>query len=330
MTGQLFFYNKLQLLFPFFLSCNKANKLSSMDSSQGSSAATSTLQKIVIPNSNNEKLVGLLHDTGSTEIVVLCHGCLSNKNDPIIKYVAAAIEKEGISAFRFDFSGNGESEGSFYFGNYNYEADDLRSVIQYFTNMNRVVPIILGHSKGGNVVLVYASKYHDISSVINLTGYSDMKKDLVRRLGENYLERIKQQGFIDAREGTAVLLWLITFTVLSQISYLVLSLSMRWSVVTEWRNIKVIDYRVTKESLMERLNTNMHEICLKIDKECRVLTVYGSADEVIPLEDAKAFEKIIPNHKLEIVEGADHCYHEHLSQLATTVMEFIKTVIVNN
>ncbi|XP_010478359.1 PREDICTED: putative uncharacterized protein YDL057W isoform X2 [Camelina sativa] len=298
MTGQLFFYNKLQLLFPFFLSCNKANKLSSMDSSQGSSAATSTLQKIVIPNSNNEKLVGLLHDTGSTEIVVLCHGCLSNKNDPIIKYVAAAIEKEGISAFRFDFSGNGESEGSFYFGNYNYEADDLRSVIQYFTNMNRVVPIILGHSKGGNVVLVYASKYHDISSVINLTGYSDMKKDLVRRLGENYLERIKQQGFIDARE--------------------------------EWRNIKVIDYRVTKESLMERLNTNMHEICLKIDKECRVLTVYGSADEVIPLEDAKAFEKIIPNHKLEIVEGADHCYHEHLSQLATTVMEFIKTVIVNN
>ncbi|XP_010460756.1 PREDICTED: uncharacterized protein LOC104741569 [Camelina sativa] len=220
------------------------------------------------------------------------------QNDPIIKYVAAAIEKEGISAFRFDFSGNGESEGSFYFGNYNYEADDLRSVIQYFTNMNRVVPIILGHSKGGNVVLVYASKYHDIRNVINLTGYSDLKKDLVRRLGENYLERIEQQGYIDARE--------------------------------EWRNIKVIDYRVTKESLMERLNTNMHEVCHKIDKECKVLTVHGSADEVIPLEDAKAFEKIIPNHKLEIVEGADHCYNEHLSQLATTVMEFIKTAIVNN
>jgi len=41
-----------------------------------------------------------------------------------------------------------ESEGSFYFGNYNYEADDLHSVIRYFTNMNRVVPIIIGHSKG--------------------------------------------------------------------------------------------------------------------------------------------------------------------------------------
>ncbi|XP_019094633.1 PREDICTED: uncharacterized protein LOC104757322 isoform X2 [Camelina sativa] len=264
-----------------------------MDSSQGSSAATSTLQKIVIPNSNNEKLVGLLHDTGSTEIVVLCHGYRSNKNDPVMKTVATAIEKEGISAFRFDFSGNGESEGSFYFGNYNYEADDLHSVIRYFTNMNRVVPIILGHSKGGDVVLVYASKYHDIPNVINLSGRYDLKKGIGERLGEDFLEIVKQQGFIDVQEGNS-------------------------------------GYRVTEESLMERLNTDMHEAGLKIHKECRVLTVHGSADEVIPLEDAKEFAKIIPNHKLEVVEGADHCYTKLLSQLGTTVLEFIKTVIVTN
>ncbi|CAE5958846.1 unnamed protein product [Arabidopsis arenosa] len=260
-----------------------------MDSSQGISATTQ--QKIVIPNSNNEKLVGLLHETGSTEIVVLCHGFRSTKNDLVMKNVAAAIEKEGISAFRFDFSGNGESEGSFYFGNYNYEADDLHSVIRYFTNMNRVVPIIIGHSKGGDVVLVYASKYHDIHNVINLSGRYDLKEGIGQRLGEDFLERIKQQGFIDIKEGNS-------------------------------------GFRVTEKSLMERLNTDMHEACLKIDKECRVLTVHGSADEVIPLEDAKEFAKIIPNHKLEIVEGADHCYTKHQSQLVTTVMEFIKTVIV--
>ncbi|CAA0254968.1 unnamed protein product [Arabidopsis thaliana] len=279
--------------FPFKkkrISCNKSNKLR-MDSSQGISATTQ--QKIVILNSNNEKLVGLLHETGSTEIVVLCHGFRSTKNDQVMKNVAAAIEKEGISAFRFDFSGNGESEGSFYFGNYNYEADDLHSVIRYFTNMNRVVPIIIGHSKGGDVVLVYASKYQDIRNVINLSGRYDLKRGIGERLGEDYLERIKQQGFIDIKEGNA-------------------------------------GFRVTEESLMERLNTDMHEACLKIDKECRVLTVHGSADEVIPLEDAKEFAKIIPNHKLEIVEGADHCYTKHQSQLITNVMEFIKTVIVKN
>ncbi|XP_010503363.1 PREDICTED: uncharacterized protein LOC104780562 [Camelina sativa] len=268
--------------------CKGAKKSLRMDPSQGIQE-----QRIVIPNSHNEKLVGLLHETGSTEIVVLCHGFRSNKNNQIMNNVAAAIEKEGISAFRFDFSGNGESEGSFYYGNYSHEADDLRSVIQYFSKMNRVVPIILGHSKGGDVVLLYASKYHDIRNVINLSGRYDLKKGIKERLGEDFLERIKQQGFIDVGDGKS-------------------------------------GYRVTEESLTEKLNTNMHEACLKIDKECRVLTVHGSGDEVIPVEDAKEFAKIIPNHKLEIVEGANHCYTENQSQLVSAVMEFIKTVIVKN
>lgn len=34
-----------------------------------------------------------------------------------------------------------------------------------------------------------------------------------------------------------------------------------------------VDYRVTEESLMDRLNTNMHDVCLQIDKGCRL---YGS------------------------------------------------------
>lgn len=66
------------------------------------------------------------------------------------------------------------------------------------------------------------------------------------------------------------------------------------------------------------------------DVNGRVLTVHGSDDEVIPVGDAKEFAKIIPNHKLEIVEGADHSYTKHQSQLVSTVMEFVKTVMVKN
>uniref|UniRef100_A0A1J3CRE9 Serine aminopeptidase S33 domain-containing protein n=2 Tax=Noccaea caerulescens TaxID=107243 RepID=A0A1J3CRE9_NOCCA len=269
------------------ISCNKLI----MDSVENNPVCAQ--KKIVIPNSHSEKLVGLLHETGSREIVVLCHGFRSSKNHQIMNNVATAIEKEGISAFRFDFSGNGESEGSFYYGNYNHEADDLHSVIQYFSNTNRVVPIILGHSKGGDVVLLYASKYRDIRNVINLSGRYDLNTGIRERLGGDFLERIKQQGFIDVEDGKS-------------------------------------GYRVTEESLMERLGTDMHEACLKIDRECRVLTVHGSDDEVIPVGDAKEFAKIIPNHKLEIVEGADHSYTKHQSQLVSTVMDFVKTVMVKN
>ncbi|VVB15838.1 unnamed protein product [Arabis nemorensis] len=145
-----------------------------MDSSKGKGSSVCTQKiKMVITNSHNEKL-----------------------------------RKNPSGSFRFDFSGYGESEGSFNYGNYNYEADDLHSVIQHLssnnTNTNRVITTILGHSRG-------------------------------IRLGEGYPEKLKEHGFIDATEGKS-------------------------------------EFRVTEESLMERLNTDMRQACTKIDKECKVLT----------------------------------------------------------
>ena len=59
----------------------------------------------------------------------------------------------------------------------------------------------------------------------------------------------------------------------------------------------------------------------------RVLTVHGSADEAIPVEDAFEFSKIIPNHKLRVIEGANHCYTSHQAELATVVLDFIKAAL---
>lgn len=58
-----------------------------------------------------------------------------------------------------------------------------------------------------------------------------------------------------------------------------------------------------------------------------MLTIHGSADEIIPIEDALEFAKIIPNHKLHIVEGADHGYTEHQAELASIVLEFLKAAL---
>ncbi|KAI3814482.1 hypothetical protein L1987_14122 [Smallanthus sonchifolius] len=249
-------------------------------------------QKIIIQNSCGEKLVGLLHETGSKEIVILCHGFQGTKEYSMMVELSFALEKQGISAFRFDFSGNGESEGTFEFGNYRKEVDDLHAVTQHFTAANRVVSAIIGHSKGGNVVVLYASLHHDIPTVVHVSGRYKMDRGIEERLGKDYLERAKKVGFIDikshAGEGSL---------------------------------------RVAEESLMERLNTNMHEAGLKIDPDCRVLTVHGSADEIIPVEDALEFAKIIPNHELKIIEGANHGYTNHRDKLVSVVLDFIKANI---
>ncbi|XP_024182156.1 uncharacterized protein LOC112187541 isoform X2 [Rosa chinensis] len=194
-------------------------------------------QKMVVTNNHGEKLVGLLHETGSREIVILCHGARASKDHFIIENLAVALEKQGISSFRFDFAGNGESEGAFQVGHLRREADDLHAVIQHFSGSNHVVNAIFGHSKGSP------------------------------------------------------------------------------------------KFRVTEESLMDILSTDMRESCLKIDKDCRVLTVHGSADEIVPVENAFEFAKIIPNHKIHIIEGADHCYKLHQAELDTVVVDFIKAAL---
>lgn len=58
-----------------------------------------------------------------------------------------------------------------------------------------------------------------------------------------------------------------------------------------------------------------------------MLAVHGTEDEIIPVDDAKELDKVISNHKLYILEGADHNFTAQLHQVefATVVLDFIKT-----
>lgn len=246
-------------------------------------------RRVVIENNHGEKLSGILHETGSKQLVIVCHGFQSSKERIPMVNLAAALEKEGISAFRFDFAGNGESEGSFQYGNYRREAEDLRAVVQHFRRENRVISAVIGHSKGGNVVLLYASKYNDVHTVVNISGRFNLEKGMEGRLGKDFLLRLKQHGHIDVfnRKGK-------------------------------------FEYRVTEESLKDRLTTDIHAVCLLIQQECRVLTVHGSMDKIVPAEDALEFAKFIPNHKLHIIRGANHEYTSHQGELTSVVLDFLR------
>lgn len=59
----------------------------------------------------------------------------------------------------------------------------------------------------------------------------------------------------------------------------------------------------------------------------RVFTIHGTSDEIIPVEDAFEFAKIIPNHKLHIIEGADHGYTNHQDELSSVIVNFIKETL---
>ncbi|EFJ10240.1 hypothetical protein SELMODRAFT_447411 [Selaginella moellendorffii] len=251
------------------------------------SGPSSRKSRVVVPNFQGKKLVGILDDTGSPDLCILCHGLRSSKESTGLVVLANALAEAGLSTYRFDFSGNGESEGEFSYGGYWQEVEDLRAVVLHWRAQTRLVNCIIGHSKGGNAVLLYSSKYGDVPLVVNCSGRGLLKRGLKSRLGSDFMERLDREGFVTVRD-------------------------------------KQGDFNVTKENLMQRLSIDMFGEVGKIPSNCRVLTIHGSEDEVVTVEDAYEFDKHVPNHTLRIVEGADHGYSSHLSELKQTVLEFVQ------
>ena len=56
------------------------------------------------------------------------------------------------------------------------------------------------------MVLLYASKYHDIHTVVNVSGRYDLQRGIEERLGKEFMQRIKEDGFIDVKNKTGNLL----------------------------------------------------------------------------------------------------------------------------
>lgn len=249
-------------------------------------------QEFTFVNKDGLRLKGLLVDggAGSKEICILCHGFRSSKEGRTVSALSTALAEAGVSTFRFDFSGNGESEGTFAYGNYWKEVEDLRSAVEFWTSKGSRVVCVIGHSKGGNCVVLYASKYHDVPFVINISGRFALEKGILERFGgQEGLRKLEDEGVLDIKDASGN-----------------------------------VEYRVTKADLRDRLTTNMHAACLAIPEPTRVLTIHGTNDEVIPADDAYQFAQRIPTHKLVLIKDANHGFHAHQSQLAKHVLQFLQ------
>lgn len=67
----------------------------------------------------------------------------------------------------------------------------------------------------------------------------------------------------------------------------------------------------------------MNHFAVSVIIFCRVLTIHGSKDEIIPVKDAMEFGKHIANHRMFVIELADHEYTSHQDELASVVLDFV-------
>ena len=115
---------------------------------------------ITFNNSKGQQLVGILHIPKNIKKgIVMCHGFQLDKAGFHRSFVnlARILERKGCIVLRFDFSCAGDSEGNTEDSSIFHMADDLENAVNLLKKYTNDVSII-GHSLGGIVSVIYASK----------------------------------------------------------------------------------------------------------------------------------------------------------------------------
>ena len=136
-----------------------------------------------IKNRHGEQLDYTFHEgeKGSKSIVVLGHGVTGNKDRPFVVALGEGLAAAGIPALRFSFSGNGTSEGNFTDSTISKEVDDLGAVLDH---LKGYAVCYVGHSMGGAVGVLRASKDKRIQLLISLAGMVHTKAFAQREFGD--------------------------------------------------------------------------------------------------------------------------------------------------
>src|SRR3989344_3192027 len=88
-------------------------------------------------------------------VVVLCHGYGSSKDNESTFGLAQKLLAKGLSVYRFDFSGCGQSQGELNQLTPDQGQDDLNSAVK---DLGRKQFALYGSSFGGYTALIYACK----------------------------------------------------------------------------------------------------------------------------------------------------------------------------
>lgn len=143
--------------------------------------------KKVIQNPQGEKIDHTFAPATNSShpkwLVILAHGVTGNKDRPLIKSCADALNEAGFDTLRFSFAGNGESEGDFREATISKETQDLRAVIDAVSEDYQHI-CCLGHSMGGAVSTIVTSSDPRVEALVSLAGMIDTKKFAETEFGD--------------------------------------------------------------------------------------------------------------------------------------------------
>ncbi|CAK0786160.1 hypothetical protein CVIRNUC_009373 [Coccomyxa viridis] len=272
-----------------------ASAAARMALSAEANTATWAEKRVSFKNAKGEQIIGISVDTGSEDVAILCHGLGDHKDGFVLPQMAAALAEKGHSSLRFDFPGNGESDGTFRYANMKEEKEDIRAAVLYLRAQGRSVTGLVGHSKAGTGVILYAADYDDIARVVNVAGRYDNMRGITERFGDDIFDYLDKHG----------------------------QMEVSWPSSVPGSGGKKT-WILTQEDIKNRRELFM-EPYAKAIRNSHVLTIHGKADETIPFEDALSYHKQLAKSELVLVDGAGHNFNKstHADVLIQHTVEFL-------
>ena len=158
---------------------------------------------------------------------------------------------------------------------------------EMFEQLNIDNPILIGHSFGGKISLLYASKYQVKKLVLFGSPFKQEVKKISLKV--KMLKGLKKVPVLNKLEGFAK------------------------------RHMGSDDYRNASETmrkiLVETVNLDISEEVKKI--KCPTLIIWGTNDEAVPLARAYELEKLIADAGVVVYENGTH--YAYLEQLQRTI-----------
>lgn len=225
---------------------------------------------------------------GSGSDVVLLHGW--GQNIAMMKPIGDRLQKNHRITI-LDFPGFGESE----------EPKTALTVYDYCEILEELLkklkvkkPVIMGHSFGGRIAIIYASR-NEVEKVV-LFGSPCIRKEVKPSLKLRMLKSLKKIPGINKLEGFAK------------------------------NHMGSRDYKnaseIMKKILVNVVNEDLSECAKKINVP--TLLIWGDRDTEAPVEDAKELEKIIPDAGLIVLPNSTHyAYLENLPQVINILNKFL-------
>lgn len=133
---------------------------------------------------------------GTNKLSILCHGFLSSKGSSTNNTLTRMLVGQGIATFRFDFFGQGESEGPFDQITVSLAVEQAHRAVDLMKDRGYPHIGLMGSSFGGLVSILTASQRTDLACLALKCPVVDFAEELRLEFGDEEMAQWKATGTI--------------------------------------------------------------------------------------------------------------------------------------